>query len=101
MNQQMKKNNSFLTLFWAAALSTCFLSSLFSQIQIVDLPEKGFEERIKKAVDEIRIIDTHEHLIFEEKMLEQKQAEAFDFTHLFKHYLQDDLTSVGYSIQVQ
>ncbi len=97
----MKNNHIFRTLFWATVLSTCFMSGLFSQIQIVDLPEKGFEERIKKAVDEIWIIDTHEHLIFEEEMLQQKREKPFDFTHLFKHYLQDDLASAGYPVQVQ
>ncbi len=97
----MKNNNIFRTLFWATVLTICSISNLFSQIQTVALPDEGFEGRIKKAVDEIWIIDTHEHLMFEEKMLEQKQAEELDFIHLFKHYLQDDLISAGYTPQIQ
>jgi hypothetical protein len=86
----MKSNKIHFVLSLGAVLSTLFLSSLFSQIQVVNLPEEGFEERINSAIDEIWIIDTHEHLVIEEEMLEGRKEEPLDFTHLFKHYLQDD-----------
>ena len=75
-----------------------FTFSLFSQVQTVELPDPGFENRIKEAVNQIRIIDTHEHLRSEESMLEQKETEPVDFTHLFQHYIIDDLISTGGSL---
>ena len=82
-------------------LSLIFVINISAQIQTVELPEPGFEERIEKAIDDIWIIDTHEHLAFEEKMLEQKKKGDFDFTHLFKKYIDDDLVSAGYLPMVQ
>ena len=70
-----------------------FFDSLLSQVQIVDLPEPGFEERIISAVNEIRIIDTHEHLATEEQRLQS--PEKIDFTHLFRHYAKEDLISAS------
>jgi len=46
------------------------------------------------------IIDTHEHLEFEEAMLERKKKETLDFNQLFQHYLKDDLVSAGYTSQI-
>lgn len=68
-------------------------SPIFAQIQLVDNPEVGFEDRITSAVNEIRIIDTHEHLITEEQRL--KQVDKIDFTDLFKHYAKEDLISAS------
>jgi hypothetical protein len=91
--------------FWAngslALLAFFCAPQLSAQIQTTVLPEAGFEERIKNAVDEIRIVDTHEHLRSEESMLEGKEAESIDFTHLFQHYIIDDLNSAGYTAPVQ
>ena len=42
-----------------------FIGIIYSQIQIVDPPKEGFEDRITAAVNAIRIIDTHEHLVTE------------------------------------
>ncbi len=70
------------------------LSELNAQIRTTVLPDAGFEERIEKAVNEIRLIDTHEHLSTEESVL---QDSIFDFTHLFKVYIRDDLKSAGMS----
>jgi len=64
-------------------LVCCTGPMLFSQIQTVGLPDPGFKERIKNAVDEIRIVDTHEHLQSEESILGKKESEPIDFTHLF------------------
>jgi hypothetical protein len=75
--------------------------NVFSQIQTVNLPDPGFETRIKKAVNEIWIVDTHEHLQSEEAILERKKSEPIDFTHLFQHYIIDDLISAGYTPHVQ
>jgi len=70
-------------------------SVLFAQIQTTALPKPGFEDRIRKAVNDIWIIDTHEHLEMEEERLERKNI---DFTYLFKHYAYDDLVSASHSM---
>ena len=67
--------------------------TLFCQIQITDLPEEGFENRIRSAVDSIWIIDTHEHLLTEEGRL--KLAKDIDFSYLFTHYAKEDLISAS------
>jgi len=52
---------------------------------------KNFEDRLKKEISEIRIIDTHEHLETEEERLGQK----VDLFHWFSHYASCDLISAG------
>jgi hypothetical protein len=68
-------------------------SSSNAQIQTTDLPEAGFEKRIEKYVNEIRLIDTHEHLITEEERIQK--ADQLDFTYLFSHYANEDLVSAS------
>ena len=68
-------------------------STLFSQVVITDKPDVGFEDRITSAVNDIRIIDTHEHLMTEEQRLKSK--ENLDFSSLFKHYAKEDLISAS------
>ncbi len=70
------------------------LSELNAQIRTTVLPEAGFEKRIEKVVNNIRLIDTHEHLRIEEVVM---QDSIFDFTYLFQHYFQHDLKSAGMS----
>ena len=53
--------------------------------------DKGIRERIRLAVDEISLVDTHEHT-----MLESERDEyAVDFGYLFGHYNSRDLVSAG------
>ncbi len=87
--------------FSVALAALMHANTLFSQIQTVSLPAPGFEDRIKEAVNEIRIVDTHEHLLPEKLMLERKETGPIDFTHLFQHYIIDDLVSAGYTPHVQ
>ena len=68
-------------------------NTLFSQVAITDEPKSGFEERITSAVNEIRIIDTHEHLATEEQRL--KSNDKIDFSYLFRHYAKEDLISAS------
>ncbi len=67
--------------------------TVHSQIQIVDLPKPGFDERIITAVNDIWIIDTHEHLVPESGRLQL--ADKIDFTYLFRHYAKEDLISAS------
>ncbi len=70
-----------------------FVGSILSQIQIVDPPKPNYEERITSAVNEIRIIDTHEHLFTEEERLQA--PDRIDFTLLFGDYAQADIVSAN------
>lgn len=65
---------------------------LFSQIQIRPLPEAGFEGRIKNFVDNIELVDTHEHLM-EEFISSEKSSP--DFMFLLALYADDDIKSAG------
>ena len=51
----------------------------------------GFELRIHNTVNDIRLIDTHEHLMGEKEAL----ANAADFSCLFTNYQLSDLISSG------
>ncbi len=71
-----------------------FLFTLYgsSQVNVRSASSEGFEERIRNYVDQIRIVDTHEHLIAEEDFLNRKNL---DFLHLFHWYIADDMVSSG------
>ncbi len=88
-----KTNLRYLISFLPLLISVSLVSA---QIQTTSLPEQGFEERIKKVIDEMWIIDTHEHLQMEEDMIERNESVPLDFTHLFQQYISDDLVSAGY-----
>jgi len=79
-------------------LVTSFLSFcpgyLFSQIQLRPLPKAGFETRIKKFVDNVELIDTHEHLMEE---IKKGQKNSLDFMFLLSLYADDDIKSAGMS----
>ena len=82
---QLRKSLFTLTILLA------FYSQTNAQIQTTNLPELGFEARIEKFVNEIKLIDTHEHLITEEERI--AKADQLDFTYLFSHYTNEDLVS--------
>jgi hypothetical protein len=79
--------------YFVISVMICIANLLYAQIQTTTtLPKSGFETRIRQAVNEIWIIDTHEHLETEEQRLEQTDL---DFTYLFKHYAIEDLVSAS------
>jgi len=82
-------NRSFCSLCMALGI----ISTTGAQIQTTELPEPGFEKRIEAYVNEIRLIDTHEHLITEEERIQR--ADQLDFTYLFSHYANEDLVSAS------
>ena len=43
-------------------LAITLLFSLQAQVQIRPLPQRGYEQRIKNFIDNVRVVDTHEHL---------------------------------------
>ena len=62
-----------------------------SQVVARPIPKPGFEKRITEAVNSIRLIDTHEHLISEKEAL----AGVAYFSTLFINYQLEDLISSG------
>ncbi len=77
-------------------LSVYLVVLTFSFVQIINaqirpLPKSGFEQRIVKSVNAIRLIDTHEHIMSENEAL----ASATDFSCLFTNYQASDLISSG------
>ncbi len=47
--------------------------------------------RVAAAIDDIQVVDTHEHLLSEE----ERNRAAVDFSYLFPHYTASDLVSAG------
>ena len=74
-------------------ISLIIISNSYSQIQTTDFPKEGFEKRIANYVDDLWIIDTHEHLLTEEERIQK--ADKLDFTYLFSQYAIEDLISAS------
>jgi hypothetical protein len=64
---------------------------MWCQVRIYSSPELDFEKRIHVAIDTLKIIDTHEHLLNER----QSNALKGDFGCLFNNYQFSDLVSSG------
>ncbi len=92
----MKKINKEVIILYCIITLFGFISlpDLQAQIRTTVLPDAGFEKRIEKAVNDIRLIDTHEHLRMESQVMANSN---FDFTHLFQQYIKNDLISAGMS----
>jgi len=80
-------------LFIPFFITICCIGQVTAQIQTTDLPEPGFETRIEEYINDIKLIDTHEHLITEEERIQR--ADQLDFTYLFSHYAREDLISAS------
>ena len=78
---------------YSLCIALGMISTNSAQIQTTDLSEPGFEKRIETYVNEIKLIDTHEHLITEEERIQK--ADQLDFTYLFSHYANEDLISAS------
>jgi len=63
-----------------------------AQVQIRPLPSSGFEQRISAFVNDMTVVDTHEHLMSQPKL---KQRTTLDFMVLLQHYSSCDLQSAG------
>lgn len=63
-----------------------------AQVTIKPNPKKGFEERIRQALDTMHVVDTHEHLVGYESVSKNK---SIDFMWLFHQYADDDIKSAG------
>lgn len=65
-----------------------------AQIQLRPLPEEGFESRIREYVNNLELVDSHEHLNSEKQL---KGRSTLDFMMLLHHYMDDDIKSAGMS----
>lgn len=74
-----------------SVLICCGMLSDCGQAIAQKLPKSGYEQRIRKVVSDIRLIDTHEHLMNEAEAL----AAPADFSTLFTNYQVSDLISAG------
>ena len=63
-----------------------------AQVQIRPLPSKGYEERINDFINNMKVVDTHEHLL---SLSQLKQRTTLDFMLLLHHYSADDIISAG------
>ena len=63
-----------------------------AQVQIRPLPSKGYEERINDFINNMKVVDTHEHLLSLSRL---KQRTTLDFMLLLHHYSADDIISAG------
>lgn len=80
----------------AAILSILLLSciSAVGQVLIHPEPMKGFEQRIRRHVDTLWVVDTHEHLSNPDGLRGSAKA---DFMLLLQQYTDDDIKSAGMS----
>ena len=76
-----------------AALISALVASItcFAQVRVRTLPEPGFENRIRNYINQMKIVDTHEHLLNPSRLKESD----LDFMLLFRHYAADDYFSVA------
>jgi uncharacterized protein len=80
--------NAILTL----VLSLAFISHANAQVQIRPFPKQGYEQRIKNFVNQIKVVDTHEHLLPPKTLIKDHTP---DFPLLLFHYAGDDIRSAG------
>jgi hypothetical protein len=63
-----------------------------AQVQVRPLPSRGFEQRIAGFINDMTVVDTHEHLL---SLTRLKQRTTLDFMLLLHHYSADDIKSAG------
>jgi uncharacterized protein len=73
-------------------LTSIYLTEAQGQIQIRPLPEAGYEQRIRDAVNLIRIVDTHEHLMTVDTL---RHSISLDFMLFLYNYPMTDFVSAG------
>jgi uncharacterized protein len=73
-------------------LSALGASVSTAQVQVRPLPASGYENRIKEFIDNVRVVDTHEHLMSPANL---KKRTALDFMLLLHGY--SDFRTAGLS----
>ena len=67
---------------------------LQAQVTIHPTPQPDFEKRIRNHINNMKVVDTHEHLMNPKGIT---NSGMFDFMLLFHHYADDDIKSSGMS----
>ena len=67
---------------------------LQAQVQVRPLPKKGFDRRIGNFINNLKVVDTHEHLGSPSGYM---KGGRLDFMLLLQHYADDDIKSAGIS----
>jgi len=78
-----------ITLFLFAL---AWISVTQAQVQIKPLPQRGYEQRITRFINSMKVVDTHEHL---EAQSGWMKSGKLDFMLLLQHYTYDDIRSAG------
>lgn len=89
----MKKNILFIAIVIVLILVITYLSINENSDDLFSYKNSRTYQRLKNVVDEIWLVDTHEHLMMEVARLETK----IDLFYLFPHYASSDLVSSGMS----
>jgi hypothetical protein len=76
------------------SLSILAFTSTQGQVTVCGTPVIGYEQRIINYIDNMSVVDTHEHLVSPTGI---KNGGMFDFMLLFNHYTKDDIRSAGMS----
>jgi predicted TIM-barrel fold metal-dependent hydrolase len=66
--------------------------SVQAQVRIYPEAKPGYEQRIRDHIENMRIVDTHEHLMNPAGIANSNMC---DFTLLLHHYADDDIKSAG------
>jgi len=75
-------------------LGLFFLVAGHTQVQVRPLPRPGFDRRIRDFIQQMKVVDTHEHLADPSGY---RRNNKLDFMLLLHHYADDDIKSAGMS----
>jgi uncharacterized protein len=82
-------------------LTFVFITSTDAQVQVRPLPKPGYDQRIREAINRLRVVDSHEHLMSLENIKNWRyKCNKLDFMFLFTVYACDDIISAGLPSQV-
>jgi uncharacterized protein len=82
-------------------LAFVIISSTSAQVQVRPLPKPGYDLRIKEAINQLKVVDSHEHLMSLENIKNWRyKCSRLDFMFLFSVYACDDIISAGLQRQV-
>ena len=81
-------------------LTIFFITAAGAQVQVRPFPAPGYEKRIRQSIDQLKVVDTHEHLSGIANMKWRYHGSQPDFMFLFSIYAYDDLQSAGIPLQL-
>ena len=110
----LKKNIGFVSVSSKQALRNCyylaeeikrtalllltilFISITNAQVQIKPLPKDGYDQRIRQVINQLKVVDSHEHLRDLANITSWRfKGSKLDFMFLFISYACDDIQSAG------